>query len=376
MACNDCIMHQISSAELVKTLGGKPGEFPIAGSIELTLRCNVRCRHCYILYPGATKGEMTTAGVKAVLDKLSDFGVLFLLMTGGEPLARGDFRELYLYARNKGFLITLFTNATLVDEDTAAFFARHPPRRIEVSIYGHTEETYENVTGVRGSFKRFRRGIELMLEHKLPLSLKTMVMKSNRHEFESIKEWAEGLGVPFRFDAVVNPQLDGGTEVLKERLDPEDVVRLDGTGDAHRKHYQTLLNKALEKPRSRKAFSCGAGIKTFHVDPRGNIHPCMMWRNNPYSLKTGTLEGWNEALGELRKTEVPADSNCLTCPHHVACNNCAATSALENSGVPGRPVGYYCQINYTREKILNLHRFKAGSDSTKIQKEEISVPVG
>lgn len=371
MACNDCIMHQISSSELVKQLGGKPGEFPIAGSIELTLRCNVRCRHCYILYPGATQGEMTTDEVKAVLDKLADLGVLFLLMTGGEPLARSDFKELYLYARNKGFLITLFTNATLIDDEMADFFAAHPPRRVEVTIYGHTEETYENVTGVRGSYKRFRRGIELILKHKLALALKTVAMRTNRHEFEQIKAWAEGMGVPFRFDAMINPQLDGGTEVLKERIDPEDYVRLEGLTDHHRDHYQKLLDMAQKKPRSRKAFSCGAGIKTFHVDPRGNIHPCMMWRNNPYSLKTGDLDGWHQHLGALRQTEIPADSECGSCAHHLACNNCAATSALENGGVPGRPVGYYCQINYTREKLLKLHRFEIDSGSTPNPKEEM-----
>ncbi len=364
MACPDCISHQIGSAELVNRLAGQPGDFPIAGSLELTLRCNVRCRHCYILYPGATTGEMSTDEVKAILNRLADQGVLFLLLTGGEIFARCDFREIYLHAKRLGFLLTLFTNATLIDEDTADFLAEWPPRRIEVTIYGHTEETYEKVTGVRGSFARFRRGVELLRARNLPLALKTVAMKTNRHEFEDIKAWAEGLGVPFRFDAVINPRLDGGTGVLDERLEPEDVVRLDGVSNAHREHYQRLMDKAQQRPRSGKAFTCGAGIKTFHVDPRGQLHPCMMWRATPYDFKAGTIEGWHTHLAALRETTVPADSGCRSCAHHLGCNNCAATSALENHGVPGKPVGYYCQINGAREKLLDLRRFAINPDST------------
>ena len=364
MACPDCIQHQIGSAELVQRLSDQAGDFPIAGSLELTLRCNVRCRHCYILYPGATTDEMSTDEVKAILDKLADRGVLFLLLTGGEIFARCDFREIYLHAKRLGFLLTLFTNATLIDEDTANFLAEWPPRRIEVTIYGHTEETYEKVTGVRGSFQRFRRGVELLKERKLPLALKTVAMKSNRHEFEQIRAWVEAQGLPFRYDAIINPQLDGGTGVLQERLEPEDVVRLDGTSDAHRMLYQKLLDKAKVHRRSEKAFSCGAGIKTFHVDPRGHLHPCMMWRATPFDLKNGSFAGWAGHLAALREQRIPADSECRSCGHHVACNNCAATSALENAGVPGRPVGYYCSINSARERMLNLRRFEITPDST------------
>ncbi len=371
MACPDCIQHQIGSTELIQRLSSRQGDFPIAGSLELTLRCNVRCRHCYILYPGATTGEMSTGEVIAILDKLADQGVLFLLLTGGEIFARCDFRDIYLHAKRLGFLLTLFTNATLIDDEMADFLAEWPPRRIEVTIYGHTEETYEKVTGVRGSFARFRRGVELLRERKLPLALKTVAMRSNLHEFEQIKTWAEDLGVPFRFDAIINPRLDGGTSVLQERLAPNDVVRLDGTTEAHRAHFQELLLKAQQRPRSDKAFSCGAGIKTFHIDPRGHLHPCMMWRATPYDFRKGTIEGWTSHLAELRDTRIPLDSGCRSCLHHLGCNNCAATSALENAGVPGKPVDYFCRINQSRERLLDLRRFDIREHSTAAAESEI-----
>jgi radical SAM protein with 4Fe4S-binding SPASM domain len=306
-----------------------------------------------------------TDEVKAILDKLAEQGVLFLLLTGGEIFARCDFREIYLHAKRLGFLLTLFTNATLIDEDTADFLAEWPPRRIEVTIYGHTEATYEKVTGVRGSFKRFRRGVELLRERNLPLALKTVAMKTNRHEFEQVQAWAEGARhpVPLRRHHQSAPR--------RRRRGPRRAARPGGRRTARRHdrracrtHYQKLLDKAQTRARSEKAFSCGAGIKTFHVDPRGHLHPCMMWRATPYDFKAGTLAGWRAHVEALRETRIPADSGCRSCAHHLGCNNCAATSALENRGVPGKPVDYYCRINQSREKLLDLRRFEVREDST------------
>ena len=358
MACDDCLAHQVGSASFVEDLANRPdAPFPIAGSLELTLRCNVRCRHCYILYPGATSDEMSTQDVFRILDKLADQGVLFLLLTGGEIFARCDFRDIYTHAKKLGFLVTLFTNATLIDEDLANFLAEWPPRRVEVTIYGHTETTYEAVTGIKGSFQRFRRGIELLRGRGIALSLKTILMKTNIHEFEAMQAWADGMGIPFRYDMIINPKLDGNKAPLDERLPPETVARLGGTGERERAHHARLLELARTMPRDGKAFRCGAGVRTFHVDPRGMLHPCMMWRSTPYDLRNGSFDGWSTHLAQLRATEIPANSGCRSCRHHTVCNNCAATSFLE-TGAPGQPTAYYCRINAAREKLLDLPRFQ------------------
>jgi len=357
MACADCIAHQVGSSEFMSRLAElttPEHDFPLAGSIELTLRCNVRCKHCYILYPGATTGEMSTDEVKHILDQLHAKGVLFLLMTGGEILARCDFDEIYLYAKRLGFIITLFTNATLIDEARINFFKRWPPRRIEVTIYGHTEATYEAVTGTPGSFKRFRRGVELVLENGLPLYLKTIVIETNKHEYENVKAWVEGLGVPFRDDAIVNPKLDGNTDPLQERISPEEVVRIQGTDEKAKAEILRLQKLAEKSGPDGRLFKCGAGIKTFHVDPRGHLHPCMMWRSTPYDLlnENGTST-WQNHIEDLRSEMKPEDSWCNHCPSTLACGNCAATSLLE-TGVAGKNVDYYCKISEARTKLLNL----------------------
>lgn len=355
MACTDCMAHQIGSSEFMDMLSRRsdPSQaFPLAGSIEFTLHCNVRCKHCYIRYPGASKGEMSTEEAKRVLHRLYEKEVLFLLMTGGEIFARPDFPELYVYAKKLGFVITLFSNATLIDEDVVELLKAYPPRRVEVTVYGHTEATYEAVTSVKGSFRNFRRGIDLLMQNGLPVYLKTIVLQTNHHEYEDIKAWAHDLGVPFRDDALVNPRLNGDLAPLAERLDPEEVVRIQGTADEDLNEHHRLRKLAEEYGPDDRLFRCGAGIRTFHVDPQGNLHPCMMWRHNPYPLLEDTPDmSWKEHVLALRDDYRPQNSRCTACPNTLACGNCAATSILE-TGVPGKHVNYYCEISQAREKLL------------------------
>jgi radical SAM protein with 4Fe4S-binding SPASM domain len=360
MACGDCIAHQIGSTDFVEALAGRSNpedNFPLAGSLELTLDCNLWCRHCYIRYPGATAGERSTADLKAILDQLAGRGVLYLLLTGGEILARPDFREIYLHAKRCGFLITLFTNATLVDDDTAAFLSTYAPRRVEITIYGHTEATYEQVTGVKGSFAAFRRGVDLLLAHGLRVYLKMMVLKSNLHELEDVKAWVKEKGLPFRYDGVVNPRLDGHRGPLRERLEPAEVVRIQGAGEADREAFLRLREKAdSHLLKDGRLFRCGAGLRTFHIDPRGQMHPCMMWRTTPLDARQGLQPGaWGEHVRGLRSATRPADTDCRACRNVAACGNCAATSQLE-TGVAGGPVDYYCRIGKAREDIFEIRK--------------------
>ncbi len=360
MACGDCIAHQIGSAALLDDLAQRSpsnDDFPLAGSMELTLDCNLWCRHCYIRYPGATADEKKTAETKAILDQLAERGVLCLLLTGGEILARPDFREIYLHAKRRGFLLTLFTNATLVDEDTADFFVTYPPRRIEITIYGHTAATYERVTGVKGSFAAFRRGVDLLLERKLPVYLKMMVLKSNLHELDDVKAWVAARGLPFRFDGVVNPRLDGHRGPLRERLEPADVVRIQGTSEADRAEFvrlRTLAENKLAEGTDHRLFRCGAGVRTFHIDPRGQMHPCMMWRTTPLDAQQGLQPGaWSSHMRELRRQTRPESALCNSCVNSMSCGNCAATSQLE-TGVAGSNVPYYCRISKAREQLFEI----------------------
>jgi radical SAM protein with 4Fe4S-binding SPASM domain len=110
---------------------------------------------------------------------------------------------------------------------------------------------------------------------------------------------------------------------------------------------------AQATPPDARLFKCGAGTKTFHVDPRGFIHPCMMWRQNPYSLLQGTVAGWKVAMDGLRDEDAPLDSRCAGCASRFYCASCAAASLAE-TGKAGMETDYYCQICAARDKLLEI----------------------
>src|SRR5258705_12720443 len=151
---------------------------PVNGAIEVTRRCPLECAHCYNNLPmgdeGARSRELTLAEHVRILDELAEAGCLWLLYTGGEVFARPDFLDIYSAARERGFLITVFTNGTLITPRIADFLAERPPFSIEITLYGRSRATYEALTGVPGSHQRCLRGIDLLSNRGRPLHRETV----------------------------------------------------------------------------------------------------------------------------------------------------------------------------------------------------------
>ncbi len=163
--------------------------------VELTERCNNNCLHCCIALPAddlvAKKRELSTGTVRDILTEAVSLGCLSVRFTGGEPLLREDFEELYLHARKTGLKVILFTNATLVTPAFAALLSRIPPlEEIEISVYGMHKNSYEAVTRTPGSFEASWRGIHLLLERKVPFVVKSALLPQNREDVEEFEAWA------------------------------------------------------------------------------------------------------------------------------------------------------------------------------------------
>ncbi|NIO49841.1 MAG: radical SAM protein [Candidatus Aminicenantes bacterium] len=333
---------------------------PIKGSFELTFRCNLSCLHCYCNLPlnnqDAIDKELTREEVFSILDQIAEEGCLWLLLTGGEPLLRKDFLEIYAYAKKKGFLISLFTNGTIITPKIADYLAEWLPLLVEITLYGATEEIYEKVTGIPGSFKRCQRGIELLLERKIPLGLKTMAMTLNRNELSNIREYAEGLGVKFRFDPIINPKLDGSRAPCNFRLSPEEVVKLDLADEKRVKEWREFCYKFIGPLQDEYLFNCGAGISTFHIDPYGQMSSCEMTRFQNYDLRRGSFkEGWHHFIPELLALKPASDYPCGQCELISLCGQCPGWAYLEN-GNPETPVEYLCQIAHLRAEAFKTKK--------------------
>jgi MoaA/NifB/PqqE/SkfB family radical SAM enzyme len=251
-------------------------------------------------------------------------------MTGGEIFARPDFRELYLYAKELGFVLSLYTNATLVDESIIDFLVKYPPRRIEVTIYGHTEKVYEAITGVMGSFVRFRRGVDLMLAAGLSVRLKTMVLKTNLCEFDAMRDWSLEKTGSFRYDANVGPKLDQDNAPLRERISPREYLSVEQRDSVNREQYLQVTELVANLESGKDLFMCGTGVLTIHVDPRGLLHPCMLWRKGGFNLLERDAEEWGAHLASLRSAKNP-EGGCNSCSNRGSCGRCPATCGAASS---------------------------------------------
>src|ERR1700674_456714 len=254
------------SADLHQRQAGQRS--PMQVSIEVTRRCPLECQHCYNNLPmgdqDARQREMTTEEHFRVLDELVEMGCFWLLYTGGEIFARKDFLEIYTHAKRKGFLITLFTNGTLITERTADYLRDWPPFAIEITLYGRTKETYETLTGTSGSYERCLHGIDFLRERGLPLKLKTVPTTVNKHEVVAMKEFSEQeLHLDFKFDALVNPRIDCSQSPLAVRLSPEEVVTLDLHFPKVATEYRQMAEREMQHLPSpednQTVYSCGGG---------------------------------------------------------------------------------------------------------------------
>jgi radical SAM protein with 4Fe4S-binding SPASM domain len=338
--------------------------------LELTARCNLNCRHCYINLPAgdraARASELSAAEIDRIAGEAVSLGAVWCLVTGGEPLLRPDFFGVYERLRRRGLLVSLYTNATLVDDEHVTFLKRYPPRDIEVTVYGVTRETYERVTRVPGSFAAFERGLRRLLESGLPVRLKSMALRSNLSELERIAAFCRARTKDsFRFDPFLHYRFDGDAarnrDIESERLSPEEIAALERSDverfEALEKHRAGFVFSGAVADECRHLFRCGAGKRNFVVGHDGRLKICLSLVHPDflYDLRRGNLaEAWTEFIPRVlrRTSDRPAYLNrCARCPIINLCLWCPANAHLE-CGKLDRPVEYFCRVARARAAAL------------------------
>ncbi len=338
--------------------------------LELTARCNNNCRHCYINLPAADKGaerrELSFNAIRRITDEAVSLGAMWCTITGGEPLLRKDFPDIYLYLKKKGLLVSICTNATLLTPAHVRLFKIYPPRDIEVTVYGVTAKTYEQVTRKTGSHAAFMQGLNLLMENGIGVRLKAMALRSNFHEMEEIARFCRGKTKDyFRFDPFLHFRYDHNAdrnrEIAAERLSPKEIVALERS-DSER--YNALENRCdrlivqdFADDTRYDLFFCGAGKNSFSVSYDGFFRLCasLCHPDCIYDLTTGTLtEAWRHFVPKIRKARSQRKvylEKCARCPIINLCSWCPATAYLE-SGEMDLPLDFFCKIAHARAQML------------------------
>lgn len=336
----------------------KSTRYPLSGIFELTDRCNFRCVHCYINQPAgsmpAKQSELSTAQVCQIIDTISSAGCLFLILTGGEVFLRPDFPEIYMHTLRAGIIPTIFTNGTMITDELVDLLVSAPPRAVDITLYGATRETYEAITRQPGSFERCIKTITALHERGVNVTLKAMLLTVNKHELSAMQAFADKLGLKFRYDGTIWPRLDGSEEPYRYRIPFEEMFEIDRADEERFKEWQKraceFSNIAV---RNGFVFSCGAGIRSFHIDSQGNLCACTMVRNPSYNLLEIPFEEAWKKLGELRKLKRQKETQCETCLVGSLCSQCPGWSQLVHGDME-TPVDIICKTGFFRYNHIEI----------------------
>ncbi len=343
----------------------------IGFDLEITARCNLRCRHCDINVAaadaGAKKRELTAGEIENIATEAVSMGAVWCLITGGEPLLRRDFPEIYLGLRKRGLLLSVYTNACLISDEHVRLFKAHPPRDVEVTVYGVTEETYERVSRVKGSYKAFRTGLQRLVDSGIRVRLKAMALRSNLSELGEISTFCRaGTKDFFRFDPFLQLRLDRdpakNKDIEAERLTPDEIAAADA---ADPERFRVLLQSCEElilpagpgHDRGR-LFRCAAGENHFVVGHDGRLRLCLSLVHPDLVIDLrgrGLKKAWERLVSRargMRSSRPEYLEKCGRCPIINYCQWCPATAFLE-TGELDRPVEVFCRAAKARVKALN-----------------------
>lgn len=336
---------------------------PVTGTLELTPLCNMRCGMCYIRLEREEMerlGGLRTAEEWLQLGReMAEAGVLFLLLTGGEPLLFPGFRELYAGLRRMGFILTVNTNGTLLDEDWADFFAQNRPRRVNITLYGADETAYATLCHHPGGFESAVRAIRLLRARGIDVKINGSVTKQNLADMRAIYALGRELGAPVHMDTYMIPGLHERElpPQAQSRLTPEDAARAEicmmreEQGEEALRSLAAIVG-ALSPGSYPDGLVCMAGRCSFAVDWRGSMRPCVTLSEPAAPVfETGFSSAWAQIAAQAQKLRVARA--CVECALRPLCKTCAASAKLETGRYDGVPA-YLCCM--TRALAAQLGR--------------------
>lgn len=305
---------------------------PISGHFELTPRCTLDCKMCYIHLTEEqmkSRKELPASEWIRIIDEACEEGLLFAMLTGGECLMHKDFREIYLHMKEKNLFIAVKTNGTLLTDEYIEFFKNNPPTSLRFSLYGASEEGYYNVTG-RRQFNRVRSAILKSKEAGLNIKVSVTVSRYLKDELFDIIDFLRENKIPYGVDMEMHQaNEDTGRDISDFALTADEIVDL--SLKMHQRYSDKPLynNSPVDVPeydtsgKTFKSLNCAAGKQLFTVKWDGSMQPCFVSEDSVSVLGMPFKEAWKQVCKISDETVVPIE--CVSCKLLKRCTACAYT---------------------------------------------------
>lgn len=344
---------------------------PIGGTFELTPRCNFNCKMCYVHLTAQeqkARGEELTAGQWLDLaQRVRDAGTVFLLLTGGEATIRPDFSEIYREIQKMGFILSLNSNGFLLDGDLRRLLIDAPPTRVNISLYGMSNEVYERLCGV-AAYDRVIANIRALRQAGVDVRVTMTVTPDNATDMEQVMQEATAIGAKITASPYMFPPLRAHPDRVGEnfRFSPEEAGLFAAKFDKLRFEPEIFSRRteAIAKGLPVDAednddcdltavgekINCRAGSTTFWASWDGFLLPCGQMPEPAVKIENGDfLSAWKKLREKTAELRLPKD--CSVCRMRHACQNCAAKCLCETGSTDRKP-DYLCRM--TRAYLSDL----------------------
>lgn len=337
---------------------------PLSGTFELTPRCNMNCRMCYIRM---SEDEMRARGREYTAEEWIEMGkvcvkegMLFLLITGGEPFLRKDFRQIYSELKKLGLYISINSNGTLINEETVEWLKQNPPMKINITLYGGDNETYCRLCGNPKGFDDATRAIELLRDAGIWVNINASFTRYNVQDMERIIDFGKSRGIQVNVATYMFPPVRSAKEGVTDeevRFSAEEAGMARLKADKckltkeefimrakaiHEGHNDIFCNNEECERTADEKMGCMAGRSSFWITWDGRMTPCGMM-NEPVArpFEVGFPEAWRMICRATDEILLPPE--CKGCKKRFACVICGALAIAEGHGCSNQKPEYLCR---------------------------------
>lgn len=350
--------------EYINRLFYKSGQqgIPLSGTFELTSRCNLRCRMCYIHRQendaAVQQRELSADQWLSLAQDAKRRGMLLLLLTGGEPFLRPDFEQIYRGCHDMGLVLSINSNGTMIDESAIDLLTRVPPQRVNITLYGASEDTYERLCLSASAYHTAYRAVEALTAANIPVKLNYSVTPYNIADLPAVSAYAAEHGLPLQAATYMFPPVRAGEIsdcAQAEQLSPEqsaqarweqevhtlppDILRRRAEAIVRHQEIPPMQTECQDMPTEQ--IRCRAGLSSFWVTFDGQLRPCGMMQTPSISLAGRSFsEAWDGIRSARQSILVPAA--CTSCRYQGICEACPAVCYAENGEFTKKP-SYMCR---------------------------------
>ncbi|MCX5698161.1 MAG: radical SAM protein [Candidatus Omnitrophica bacterium] len=343
---------------------------PLEGIIDLAYRCNNNCRHCWLRIPPDAvekRDELTFEEIKRIVDEAKKLGCRRWSISGGEPMLRPDFADIFGYITANFASYSINTNGTLITPKIARLMKKKGTKM--VALYGATKDVHDHITRNPGSFEAAMRGFRYLKEAGAGFTVQLIPMKDNYHQFQDMVKLSESLSKHYRVGAAwlylsACADKKRNTQIIRQRLAPKEVVELDKPDLSYEEWNKQENNGCHQAANNGYLFSsCINNRRDFHIDPYGEMTFCCFIKDPAmrYNLRKGSFQdGWDNFIPSLAvKVRITEEykKNCGSCDLRADCRLCPVYAYLEHGRFAAK-INYLCEVAKENKKFKENWRKK------------------